>query len=104
MSKKYQIYMTCWDPNYPPYEDVGLELYDTYPEAEAALYRDVIDELECLNNPSNPPNENFGHFRIDLEDEDYVAIIRLWDSITDTIEGCNDYRNVTGYNIREIEQ
>lgn len=105
MNTKYRIVLTCWDKGIEkPYADCFLNTYDSFELALESIETSVKDELETLNSSreklliEDSDGNIVGYeypFRADYQDEEYDYVVRFWDG--------NDYQNVTGYKIYEIE-
>lgn len=107
----YRVVLTCWDFDDLPYADdlagVKLSLFATEAEAQAAVERQVKEELTVLNwldddvpREKEPVMDSDGNvvgydypFRGD-DSGDHANIVRLWRG--------DDYEEVTAYDIYEL--
>lgn len=110
--KKFRVALTCWafesiEASADDLHETELSLFDTQSAAQKIIEQKIEEERIILNslesdNPrkKEPVRDSDGNivsyeypFRGDF-DGDYDGIIRFWDG--------EDYRNVTGYNIYEL--
>lgn len=93
---KYKINMTCHDfENSEPYFDEVNGEFGSKMEAELAMLRCVLDELQSLNGIMEDDTFSERRFIATIEDEDHDVVINAWDG--------PDYRPVTCYDIVEVK-
>ena len=90
----FKVILHCYEYGISkPYLDSLDETFSTREEAEIAMLRCAIDELNSLNTPPGDENTPGRTFTAQLEDEVYDVVIRCWDG--------EDYMTVTCYKITE---
>lgn len=94
---KYKIHMAFYDfENSEPYFDEVNGEFGSKMEAELAMLRCVLDELQSLNGIMEDDTFPERRFIATTEDEDHDVVINAWDG--------PDYRPVTCYKVMPVDE